>query len=168
MNIFAYDQCPTQSAKWLDDIRKNKMIVESAQLLSTAMHQLQPKLADNVYRPSYVNHPCAVWARASLGNFVWLLTHMEAMVKQRVKPHKSANLLPEFRRFAELCDGNSRIFPQKNMTPFANCARNKSLNVDFTHIPNTHAAYRLYSKCRWQNDTIKLSWEYGEEPYWRN
>ena len=34
MNIFALDKCPMQSAQWLDDIRKNKMILESAQMLS--------------------------------------------------------------------------------------------------------------------------------------
>ena len=40
MNIFALDQCPMQSALWLDDIRKNKMILESAQMLSTAVRLL--------------------------------------------------------------------------------------------------------------------------------
>jgi len=40
MNIFAFDKCPMQSALWLDDIRKNKMILESAQMLSTAVRLL--------------------------------------------------------------------------------------------------------------------------------
>lgn len=164
MNIFAYDPCPIRSALWLDDIRKNKMIVEGCQLLSTTVALLRPDLATYVYRISYVNHPCAIWARASRDNFVWLLSHTEAMHKQRGKPHKSAGLFPIFHKF---CDENSRNFHAKSMTPFANCARNKTLGVDFTHIPNTHAAYRLYSSYRWQHDTIKLSWRYGEEPKWR-
>lgn len=29
MNIFATSSCPVQSALWLDDIRKNKMILEA-------------------------------------------------------------------------------------------------------------------------------------------
>ena len=43
MNIFALDKCPMQSAQWLDDIRKNKMILESAQMLSTAVRLLSGK-----------------------------------------------------------------------------------------------------------------------------
>ena len=43
MNIFALSRCPMQSAWWLDDIRKNKMILESAQMLSTAVRLLSGK-----------------------------------------------------------------------------------------------------------------------------
>lgn len=40
MNIFATDPCPIKSAQFLDDKRVIKMILESAQMLCTALHQL--------------------------------------------------------------------------------------------------------------------------------
>jgi hypothetical protein len=54
MNIFALSECPEQSALWLDDIRKNKMILESAQMLSTAIRSggltlTQPCLFTNLH-----------------------------------------------------------------------------------------------------------------------
>ncbi len=78
MNIFALSECPEQSALWLDDIRKNKMILESAQMLSTAIRRLDPDTTLPVYKLAYINHPCSKWARATRGNFMWLIKHMSA------------------------------------------------------------------------------------------
>lgn len=165
MNIFAYHPDPNTSALWLDDVRKNKMILESCQLLSTTVAILCPSMSDKVYKISYRNHPCAIWVRQSHANFVWLLSYVQALHSQRGRPHKSADLFPFFNLFCDVSSGN---FPQTNLTPFANCARNKELGVDFTHVADVHQAYRLYSCERWRNDTIKLSWRYGIEPDWRN
>lgn len=161
MNIFAYDPCPYKSALWLDDVRKNKMIVETAQLLSTAMNVLDPTHNHHVYKTSYLNHPCAVWARQSAANFTWLVAYMEHLVAQRGKPHKSSELLPAFKSFR-----TSGMFPEAGLTPFANCARNQSLGIDYSFVDNVHAAYRLYSRERWSNDTIKLTWNNGKRPFW--
>ena len=76
MNIFALDKCPMQSALWLDDIRKNKMILESAQMLSTAVRWLDPDTTLPVYKLAYMNHPCTKWARKSRANFSWLLSNI--------------------------------------------------------------------------------------------
>ena len=84
MNIFAFDRCPMQSASWLDDIRKNKMILESAQMLSTAVRMLDPDTNLSVYKLAYINHPCSKWARASRDNFKWLLSHMSWLYNQAV------------------------------------------------------------------------------------
>ena len=54
MNIFAFDKCPMRSALWLDDIRKNKMILESAQMLSTAVRALCPDTTLEVYKTAYL------------------------------------------------------------------------------------------------------------------
>lgn len=163
MNIFVYDSCYTQSALWLDDVRKNKMIVESAQLLSTAMNVLVPGHGKLVYKTSYLNHPCSIWARASQGNFLWLVNYVETLYEQRKRAHKTSRLFPMFKCFSE----QPSNFPLTEQTPFVNCARAKDLGVDYTHIPNVYAAYRLYHRERWGMDTIKLSWKHGEEPFWR-
>ena len=101
MNIFALDQCPMQSALWLDDIRKNKMILESAQMLSTAVRTLCPDTDLEVYRVAYLNHPCTIWARQSRANFRWLLSHMSHLFIQKGGVHKSALLIPLFQKYAD-------------------------------------------------------------------
>lgn len=52
MNIFAFDPDPWACALWLDDVRKNKMILETAQLLSSAVAINDPSWASKVYKPT--------------------------------------------------------------------------------------------------------------------
>jgi len=163
MNIFAFDKCPMRSALWLDDIRKNKMILESAQMLSTAVRALCPDTTLKVYKSAYLNHPCSKWARQSRANFQWLLHHMSWLYNQKSGDHKSARLIPEFQKYAD--DGD---FPDEYMTPFANCARNLERGVDYSEVDDVHQAYRMYMNDRWKERNITLTWRWGEEPDWRS
>ena len=163
MNIFALDKCPMQSAQWLDDIRKNKMILESAQMLSTAVRVLSPDTDLSVYKVAYLNHPCTIWARQSRDNFKWLLSHMSHLFLQKDGLHKSANLLTDFQKYAD-----SGYFPREELTPFANCARNLERGVDYSEHPDVHEAYRMYMNDRWKENNITLTWRWGREPEWRN
>ena len=163
MNIFALSRCPMQSAWWLDDIRKNKMILESAQMLSTAVRVLSPDTDLQVYKVAYLNHPCTIWARQSRDNFKWLLSHMSHLFLQKGGLHKSANLLTDFQKYADSGD-----FPNEELTPFANCARNLERGVDYSEHTDTHEAYRLYMNDRWKETNITLTWRWGREPEWRN
>lgn len=76
MNIFAVDQDPEISARMLCDRHCIKMILESAQMLCTAHAntELTPP-----YKPSFANHPCTIWVRASIPNYLWLCKHAKAM-----------------------------------------------------------------------------------------
>ena len=163
MNIFALSRCPMQSAQWLDDIRKNKMILESAQMLSTAVRVLSPDTDLSVYKVAYLNHPCTIWARQSRDNFKWLLSHMSHLFLQKDGLHKSASLLTDFQKYAD-----SGYFPSEGLTPFANCARNLERGVDYSEHPDTHEAYRVYMNDRWKENNITLTWRWGREPEWRN
>ena len=163
MNIFAFDKCPMRSALWLDDIRKNKMILESAQMLSTAVRALCPDTTLEVYKSAYLNHPCSKWARQSRANFKWLLHHMSWLYNQKSGDHKSARLIPEFQKYAD--DGD---FPDEYLTPFANCARNLERGVDYSEVDDVHQAYRMYMNDRWKERNITLTWRWGEEPDWRS
>jgi len=72
MNIFASHPSPLHSALVLDDKRVVKMVLESAQMLSTAISQ---RGCCAPYRENHVNHPCSVWVRSTQGNYFWLLQH---------------------------------------------------------------------------------------------
>lgn len=70
MNIFYLDQDVKKCAQAHCDKHVVKMILESAQLLSTAHHVLGGNGA--VYKKTHENHPCAIWVRESRANYYWL------------------------------------------------------------------------------------------------
>ncbi len=71
MNIFVLSENPRECAKMHCDKHVVKMILETAQLLSTALHESgNSELAP--YKKNHINHPCSIWARESLENWVWL------------------------------------------------------------------------------------------------
>jgi hypothetical protein len=92
MNIFYLDSSASISAKLHCDKHVVKMIVEYAQLLSTAHRVLDGELyidsssgrkikrwqhpdsdfEANLYKACFVNHPSAVWVRESPWNYNWL------------------------------------------------------------------------------------------------
>lgn len=107
MNIFYVDKDPVVAAQSLVDKHVVKMILESAQLLSTAHRVLDGvevveqkyvngsfpvryrnvkryKLNDNrdgiLYQSTHVNHPSAIWCRLSVENYQWLVDHMFALM----------------------------------------------------------------------------------------
>lgn len=48
------------------------MILETAQLLYCAHWLSGTPLPEFAYKKAHPNHPCAVWARTSLYNYIWL------------------------------------------------------------------------------------------------
>jgi len=92
MNIFYLDTNPQIAAKYHVDKHCVKMILESAQLLSTAHRILDgdqtmgksttgrnvkrwilpDERNDVLYTATHINHPSAIWCRASDKNYDWL------------------------------------------------------------------------------------------------
>jgi hypothetical protein len=117
MNIFMVDSDPVVAAQSLVDRHVVKMILESAQLLSTAHRLLDGnqsveksktgrkvkrwRLADTredvLYQATHVNHPSAVWCRQSVENYNWLYEHFFALLLEYNyrygKTHKCAGQL---------------------------------------------------------------------------
>lgn len=143
MNIFVTSPCPVQSARYLDDARVVKMILETAQLLSTAVRYIG---VDVGYKSTHVNHPCAIWVRASRHNYAWAVAHGQALAaeytKRYGKIHKSGAVITQLAKYTNL-------FPDVGLTPFVNCAARTSLGIDFRAEPDTHTAYQLYLNERW-------------------
>jgi hypothetical protein len=161
MNIFVFDKDPRKCAEMLDDARLNKMIVETCQILSTALHLVQKDRINKspegeynldgfrLYKPTHEHHPVVKWVAATRGNYLWTWDYLICLFSQyslrRRKPH---SLMTRFGDFHYL----QFSFPDKGKTPFVNCARNKSLGVDYTHVSDVHEAYKLYIQHRWRTD----------------
>jgi len=100
MNIFYIDKDPVQAAQWMVDKHVVKMILESAQLLSTAHRLLDGREIEGksktgrkarrwvlgdarepvLYSATHINHPSAVWCRKSVENYNWLADHLHALL----------------------------------------------------------------------------------------
>lgn len=99
MNIFYLDTDPKVSAQMMHDKHVVKMILETAQLLSTAHRVLdgtpyidsssgrkikrwslsKVRLENSLYKATHINHPSAVWSRVNSGNYHWLYEHFVAL-----------------------------------------------------------------------------------------
>ena len=72
MNIFVLHADAAQAALPAVDRHVVKMVLETAQILSTALHRHG---LEAPYRPSHKGHPCVVWAGDTAANFGWLVQH---------------------------------------------------------------------------------------------
>lgn len=96
LNIFLLDNNPVQCARYYYDSHIVKMILESAQLLCTALWQSGGQAP---YRPTHLKHPCAVWVSASLANWLWLknlASHLNSEYQYRyhkLSNHKSYDII---------------------------------------------------------------------------
>jgi hypothetical protein len=75
MNIFFLSRNPREAARLHCDKHVVKMILETAQLLYSAHWVLNPEgLRADAYKLAHRNHPCAIWVRTSLTNYMWLVS----------------------------------------------------------------------------------------------
>lgn len=72
MNIFYTNHCPVQAALDHNKRHQVKMILEYAQLLSTAHFELDGVSTE--YKPTHKTHPSAIWSRQSVEHYKWVHT----------------------------------------------------------------------------------------------
>ena len=146
MNIFFTSLDPAECARYLDDKRVVKMILESAQMLSTAIRSTGLEVG---YKSTHANHPSNVWVRRSKQNYEWLVSHALELSKEYTrrygKVHKSEAII------LELAKHSSRL-PSIGLTVLPNCAANKEHGLDFKSEPCIYTAYRKYLTARFLSD----------------
>jgi|TARA_R110001606_G_C15015865_1_gene609060 hypothetical protein len=158
MNIFYFDECPTESAQAQPDKMLVKMPLETAQMLCTAHRELDGnEYADEqgLYKRAYWNHPCTIWARESSANYFWLYKHFLALGREYTfrygKIHKSVDKLS--RALFKQPDNISRI----GMTTLA-----QAMPDEYKHDDPT-VAYRDYVI----HEKHYAKWEQGrDKPEW--
>ena len=73
MNIFYLDKRPDDAAEMHCDKHCVKMILEYAQMLSTAHRVLDEDTAHpDLYKIAHKNHPSTIWTRSSKQHYDWL------------------------------------------------------------------------------------------------
>lgn len=156
MNIFVTSPSPVESALALDDLRLNKMILESAQMLCTALWWHGARY-DWLYRPTHTGHPCSVWTRETRSNFEWLVDHALSMCtiysSYSGRVHKCERIIQNCFKFRDK-------IPKGSQTAFANASMFKD------DSRSLYDNYRRTMVVKWANDTIKLKWSRRKKPDW--
>jgi hypothetical protein len=179
MNIFFTDENPIIAAQNQCDRHIVKMVVEMAQMLSTA-HRIidgkseviiknnrkkkvwthsNPEFDKVLYGATHYNHPSSVWVRASHQNYYWAYEHFIAMCEEYTfrygKIHKCEKILKHF-----LKDSPSGIHNVVIMA-FVKCmgASPESLLID-----NPVEAYRHFYQTK--QASFKMVWTKRPAPSW--
>jgi len=83
MNIFFLSLDPKTAAEYHCDKHVVKMILETAQLLYSAHWITDPtRLPVGAYKLAHKNHPCSIWVRESMDNYVWLTQLGQALCQE--------------------------------------------------------------------------------------
>jgi len=173
MNIFILDLNVAQCAEYHLDKHVVKMPLESAQLLCTAHWVTHffghtPCKLDNYeaqklrfyskeydtypYRPAMPNHPCSVWVRSSMQNYMWLMSLAIALgyeyTHRYKRKHKSTQVLQQLPSIG---------LPDNGLTPFIQAMPIEHQNIDPV------VAYRKYYT---QEKRYIASWTNRNTPDW--
>jgi len=156
MNRFILDADPTVSAQYHNDKHVVKMILEEAQMLSTAhrvldgiattvvsltgrkstQYVLESKMDEVFYKATHINHPCNAWVRETSENYQWgysLLVSLFAEYTHRYgKIHATENIAWALKHQPRnILSGPMTSFPQ-------------AMPDECKHISDPVAAYQKY------------------------
>ena len=156
MNIFVSSFDAKESAKALDDKRLVKMILETAQILSTNISLAG--FSEGPYKPTHRNHPSTVWARTSHQNYLWLCGHFVHLCNEYTrrfhKIHKCEQYLDTFYNRS-----TDTAYEKEGLTTFPNC-------TIFKETKEITEAYKLYLNYKWKNDKRPPKWTNSSPPEW--
>lgn len=159
MNIFYLDRDPQRCAAMHCDKHVVKMILEYAQLLSTAHRVLdgdQNADSQGFYKATHKNHPSAVWVRESWAHYVKLHTILGHLLDHYLirykKDHKvrSSNLWWKLRFVPQNIPVNGFTDPPQCMP-------------DYCKDDDAVVAYRTYYI---KEKSYMAKWKNGNVPTW--
>lgn len=164
MNLFVTDSYP-DCARDLDDVRLNKMILESCQMLMTALvvNGLPPEQVPLTKKgvPFKTNgfrkHPVTVWTGKSRGNYEWHLQYLLAALNEFRRRFNKEHSLIYVAGFAS--SRMKSVIPDGDIEPFVNCSLFKDEN-------DVVEAYRKTMNAKWKADKIKVKWTNRNPPKW--
>ena len=184
MNIFVLDAHPTIAASYLCDQHVNKMLLESAQILSTVIHlrglAKHASSSTRLYSPTHSKHPCVRWACGDWLNFGWLVHHASAIGAEYSLRYKRDHASSAVVR-------DIRYYVLKNIPEYLKVIEYETTRpAGLRGIPGTFVlampdefkqanhvkAYRDYyyhKHCAWLRDKGKgMTWKTKQPDWWTN
>lgn len=180
MNIFVLSKNPVEAAQLQCNAHVVKMIVESAQMLSTvhrmldgvlkrapsqsgktmSKHWTLPDDRESImYKAVHVGHPCTVWSMQSNNNYTWHWIHFAALCDEYTyrygKVHSTDKLL---REALKALPKNLPIGPK---TQFALAMQ---ANPECMYPNDPVRSYREFYQTK--QERFKMVWTKREVPEW--
>ena len=180
MNIFILDEDPRTAASMHCDKHVPKMVVESAQMLSTAHRMLDGvetkkrsrsgktmskyyMLGDtrehHLYNAVHFNHPCTVWTRESSQNYLWHYELFIALCGEYTKRYGKIHLTD--RSLREHLKTTPNNIPDISMTPFRLAMKS---NPECMDESDPIESYRKFYMTK--QERFKMEWKNAQTPYW--
>ena len=160
MNIFILDLDVDKCAEYHCDKHIVKMIIETAQILSTALHSLG--VPHNGYKPTHSNHPCCVWAR-DLNNWLYLRQLGFALGREYERRygrvHKSIGVISSLPIPLEMT-----VAPPKRFALAMPVTYHQYKKVRGAFEIDPVASYRAYYQSKQQS--FSMTWKTREVPVW--
>jgi hypothetical protein len=187
MNIFVLSEEPREAAQMVCDKHCSKMIIESAQMLSTAHRMVDgyfekrpsksgkrmvnyyvhpnDNLEKTLYKAVHHYHPCTVWSTLSKANYEWHYEHFLGLSDEFVVRYKKPHMTTL--KLTEALASHPQNIPDIGLTEFPQAMNNFPL----CKVPgNPVAAYRNYYHmtkhfAKWVKGREAPSWWEGYKGY---
>ena len=183
MNIFTTNICPVKSAHELCDKHVVKMIVEYAQLMSTAHRVLdgdeyydKTKAGRRIkrwlhpdkdkerllYKASHIKHPSGLWCRTSTANYDWLYSHFKASCEEYTHRYGREHLTET--KMLRLLSIPPKNLPKGKQTEFAIAIAEHQSCRQLPGFDQMSVVdkYKQYIKL----DKPFATWSKREKPFW--
>jgi hypothetical protein len=177
MNIFYLSAYPDQCAEMHNNSHCSKMIIEYAQLMSTAHRvldgieyygrtknnrkikrwKLNSELEYILYKASHINHPSGIWVRQSRKNYLWLYELWTELNKEFMYRYDHDRSHESFRKLKE-----ALYRPPMNM-PYGKWTEPTPAMPDDVKNESSLVSYRNYY-IKYKQHLAK--WKKREEPHW--
>ena len=179
MNLFILNEDPVIAAREQCDKHINKMVIESAQMLSTTHRMLDGtmyyelsknnrrvkryKLTDlreqQLYKAVHFNHPCTVWTRESLYNYIWHYKHFIALCDEFT--HRYGKVHMTDTKLRKVLMAPPFHIPNVERTPFKLAMKS---NPECMVPEDPVKSYRMYYKTK--QSRFKMAWTKRDVPEW--
>jgi len=154
MNIFYLSHDPKHCAELQCDKHVVKMILETAQLLSTAHWELG---GEGPYKVTHKNHPSAVWARSGRKQYEWLYAHFKALSDEYTlrygKVHKT------WERCSEALSEPPKGIPDTDWSSPPQCMPD---SCKHSAVVVAYRTYYAFKAKEWSERGMPMKW-FGQE-----
>ena len=155
MNIFYLDNHPDDAAEMHCDKHCVKMLLDYAQMLSTAHRELDGNVPDILYKSTHKNHPSTIWTRSSKQHYDWLFRLFRMLSAEYTlrygKIHKT------WEKLGKILETAPKNIVENGWSDPPQCM------PDHCKKPDTIDAYRNY----YLTEKASFStWNYSKQPTW--
>jgi len=181
MNIFALDENPKNAAMMHCDKHVSKMVVESAQMLSTAhrvidgVEESRPSksgkrmvkywkhtnddLEESLYKACHVNHPSSKWTRDSVCNYLWHYELFKYLSEEYQFRYGRTHLT--WQKLGDVLASPPVNMSKIEMTPFELAMGS---NPECMNHDDPVGSYRAFYMTK--QDRFNMVWSKRDVPYW--